>query len=196
MGGALSNGGLVFEWMKQTLRLEEDSAALEQEISQMAPDTHGLTLLPFLAGERSPGWNANARAVIAGLSSHHRPIDILRAGLEAVGYRFFKVAALLKQVLPDTWEIMASGGALLKSPTWTQIMADVLGRPLTASPVAEASSRGAALMALEALGLIRSIEEIPVPRGRQYLPDMTSHQRYHAAMQRQDELYRQVLGLR
>jgi gluconokinase len=194
MGGALSNGGLLFEWMKETLRLEEDFAALEQEISRMKADSHGLTLLPFLAGERSPGWNANARAVIAGLSSHHRPIDILRAGLEAVAYRFSKVATLLKQVLPDTWEVIASGGALLKSPTWTQIMADVLGRPLTASPVPEASSRGAALMALEALGLIQSIEEIPAPLGSRFFPDMKSHKRYQAAMQRQDELYRQVIG--
>jgi len=193
MGGALSNGGLLFEWMKQTFRLEENIDALEEEISQMEPDAHGLTVLPFLSGERSPGWNGNARAVVSGLSFHHRPIDILRAGLEAVAYRFSHVASLLWQVHPSASPIIASGGALLKSPTWTQIVADVLGKPVIASRVLEASSRGAALMALEALGLAQDIEHIPAPLGRHFLPNPRHHQRYQEAAKRQEELYRRLI---
>ncbi len=193
MGGALSNGGLLFEWIKQTFRLGEDIEALEEEISQMEPDSHGLTVLPFLSGERSPGWNGNARAAVIGLSFHHRPVDILRAGLEAVAYRFSQVARLLWLVHPAASPIIASGGALLKSPTWTQIVADVLGQPVVASRVLEASSRGAALMALETLGLVQDIEHIPAPLGRHFLPDPRHHQCYQEAAKRQDELYRRVI---
>jgi gluconokinase len=175
--------------MNQTLRLEEDPGMIEQQLFQMEPDQHGLTVLPFLAGERSTGWNANARAAIVGLSLHHRPIEILRASLESVAYRFAKIAYLLRQTVPGAREIVASGGALLKSPTWTQMMADVLGQPVVASQAAEASSRGAALLALEALGAIEGIEEAPALLGKKFLPQMERHQRYQEAMKRQDELY-------
>jgi gluconokinase len=189
MGGALSNGGLLYEWMNQTLRLDEDPEVIERQLSQMEPDKHGLTVLPFLAGERSTGWNPNARAAIVGLSLHHRPIDVLRASLESVAYRFAKIANLLTQVVPGAREIVASGGALLKSPTWTQMMADVLGQPVVASQATEASSRGAALLALETLGAVRSIEEAPALLGEKFLPQIERYRRYREAMKRQDELY-------
>ena len=189
MGGALSNGGLLFDWMSRTLRLEGDSEVIEQQLSEMEPAAHGLTVLPFLAGERSTGWNANARAAIVGLSLHTRPLDILRASLESVAYRFAKIAALLKQAVPGAREIVASGGALLRSPTWTQIMADVLGQPVITCQVAEASSRGAALLALEALGIISSIEEIPTAMGKRFHPNPERHRHYQEAMKRQDEVY-------
>jgi gluconokinase len=189
MGGALSNGGLLFDWMSRTLRLDDDAEVIEQQLSEMEPDAHGLALLPFLAGERSIGWNANARAAIVGLSLHTRPLDILRASLESVAYRFAKIAALLKQAVPGAREIVASGGALLRSPTWTQIMADVLGQPVIACKVAEASSRGAALLALEALGIIGSIEEIPASMGKRFRPHPQRHRLYQEAMKKQDELY-------
>ncbi len=189
MGGALSNGGLLFEWMRETLRLSDHSEELERELSHMSPDGHGLTVLPFLAGERSTGWNPHARAAIVGLSLHTKPLDILRAGLEAVAYRFAKIASLLKEAIPGAREIVASGGALVKSPTWTQMMADVLGHTVVVSGVAEASSRGAALLALEALEMIGSVEQIPAPLGETFLPDEQSHQHYLKGMQRQDDLY-------
>ena len=193
LGGALTNGGLLFDWMLDRLRLQTEPQSLEEQLSEMVPDSHGLTLLPFLAGERSPGWDGSARAAIAGLSLHHRPLDILRASIESVAYRFLKIANLLKTVLPEGEEVIASGGALLKSPAWIQIMADVLGRPVIASRVMEASSRGAALMALEALGSIENIEAVPAPLGRQYVPDVHAYQRYQEGARRQDDLYQRLL---
>jgi gluconokinase len=189
MGGALSNGGLLFEWMRETLRLNDQPKEIEEALSKMRPASHGLTVLPFLAGERSTGWNPHARAAIVGLSLHTGPLDILRAGLEAVAYRFAKIAELLKQSVPGAREIVASGGALLKSPAWTQMMADVLGHTVAISNVAEASSRGAALLALEALGIVKSLEEIPAPLGKSFQPDEESHHRYLEGMKRQNEVY-------
>jgi len=189
MGGALSNGGILFEWLHETLRVEDNPEALEQMISAQSPTAHGLTVLPFLAGERSPGWKGHARAAIVGLSLHTRPVEILRAGLESVAYRFAKIASLLKKAVPDSVEIVASGGALLKSPAWTQIMADVIGQPMITSAVAEASSRGAALLALEAMKIISDFNQLPNPVGHIYLPDPKKHEIYANAMNRQDELY-------
>ena len=194
LGGALSNGGILFEWLRETLRIDADSNALEQQVAVLPPDSHGLTVLPFLAGERSPGWKGNARAAIVGLSLHSRPSEILRAGLESVSYRFAKIATLLKKVVPDSNEIIASGGALLKSAAWTQIMADVLGQPVIASAVPEASSRGAALLVLEATKRISDLNQIPNPCGNVYLPDSERYGIYAMALRRQDELYELLIN--
>lgn len=202
LGGALSNGGNVFSWMHKTLRLDDD---LEARLSQMPPDAHGLTVLPFLAGERCPYWRGDARAAIVGLSWDTEPMDILRAGLEAVAYRFALIRALLNDeglggrgkgstvdVHPSS--LIATGGALLRSPTWMQIMADVLGEPVIESLEAEASSRGAALLALEALGLIPSLRDAPFAFGRTYEPNRANHERYRAARERQQALYRKLIA--
>ncbi|MEW5975020.1 MAG: gluconokinase [Acidobacteriota bacterium] len=189
IGGALSNGGLLFDWLLETLRLEGAVADLEDRLAGMKPDAHGLTILPFLAGERSPQWKAHARAAIVGLSLHSTPWDILRAALESVAYRFANIAGLLNPAVPDLHEVIASGGALLRAPLWIQIMADVLGRPVIASEVPEASSRGAALMALEALGIVSDGATLPAPTGQIYHPDEERHARYQEGITRQQKLY-------
>jgi gluconokinase len=186
IGGALSNGGNLFAWLRETLRLPEPEAA-EAELAAMEPDAHGLTVLPFLAGERSPGWAGHARAAIAGMSWSTRPIDLLRAGLESVAYRFALIAERLP--LRDDTQIVATGGALLSSPAWTQIVCDVLGRPLVASEEPEASSHGAALLALETLGILPDLAQAPFAFGRRFEPDAARYQVYQAARRRQVVLY-------
>ncbi len=193
-GGALSEGGNVYAWFRERLRLPEDRHMLEQALAEMEPDAHGLTVLPFLAGERSPGWRGDARATIHGLTLAHTPLEILRAGMEGVAYRLGMVFDLLRPLLPERVEIIASGGALRNSPVWSQIVADVLGHPVRLSLVPEASARGVALLALEALGTLSSIAEAPLFVGELYEPNPEHHARYRAARERQEEIYRRLLG--
>lgn len=188
MGGALSNGGNVYGWMRSSLQFGDD-AEVEQAIAAMSPDAHGLTVLPFWAGERSPGWHASARATITGMTLHTTPTDIMRASLEATAYCFASIYARLQTIHVEVKEMIASGAGLLQSPAWLQMMADVLGRPVVASAVTEASSRGAALLALESAGILSDPIEAPVPLDTTYDPDMTNHTRYREAMSRQQELY-------
>jgi gluconokinase len=190
-GGALSEGGSVFAWMRETLRLGTDD--LEEKLAGMEPDAHGLTILPFWAGERSPGWAGDARATIHGLSLATTATDIVRAGLEAVAYRVALICDLLGDIAPAEAQVIASGGALLGSPAWLQIMADALGRPVAVSGTPEASARGAALLALEALGELADVGEAPVFLEREYAPDMRRHEVYRAGMERQKELYRKLV---
>lgn len=186
LGGSLSNGGSVYSWMTSSLNLP-DAAAIETELAAMEPDSHGLTMLPFLAGERSPGYRSDARAAIAGMSLNTTPMHILRAGLEAVAYRFALIYELLG--ISPLARTIANGGALLSSRSWVQIMADVLGTPVIASGEPEASSRGAALLALEALRAIPSVEALPPQYGATLEPDAGRHARYERARARQRKLY-------
>lgn len=192
LGGALSNGGNLVSWLTSTVRIDALDTA-EQELASAEPDGHGLTVLPFLVGERSPNWAGHARAAIAGLSLHNRPIDILQAGLESVAYRVALMYDLMKPVAPGAEEIVASGGALLSSPSWVRMMADVLGQPITTSAEAEASSRGVALLALEQLGAIEGIGAVPAEFGVRYEPRPERHERYRAARERQQKLYARLI---
>ncbi|HEX6709808.1 MAG TPA: gluconokinase [Rubrobacter sp.] len=191
MGGALSDGGNLIEWLRNTLRLP-DPEKTEQLLAGMEPDAHDLTFLPLLAGERGPGWADRANGTVSGLSMSSKPVEILRAAMEAVAYRFALIAQMLETASPGEKEVVASGGGLLNSPAWTRIMADTLGKPVTLSGVKEASSRGAALLAIEALGG-PEIEAVEAPLGETFEPDPARHDIYLEAIQRQRRLYEAVL---
>lgn len=188
VGGALSEGGNLFHWVEETLALG-DRARVEAELAALPPDGHGLTVLPFLAGERSPGWKPDARASILGLSLNTRPIEILRAGLEAIAYRLDLVFELLRRVAPEAHEVIASGGALMHSPIWIQIIADVLGVPVIASAEKEATSRGIALLVLRALDVITTLESLPAKLDDSFMPNPAHHEIYGEAVKRQQKWY-------
>jgi gluconokinase len=187
-GGALNNAGALFAWLRRTLRLGRP-AALEAALAAQPPDGHGLTILPFLLGERSPEWPADARAVFAGLTADTTPAEIARAALEAAAYGFAAIYERLQPTLPAEHTLIATGGGLIASPTWVRIITDALGHPATLSIVREASSRGAALLALERLGVIDRLENWPAPEGPRLQPDPARHAIYRAARARQARLY-------
>jgi gluconokinase len=177
-GGSLSDGGNLHHWLDQTLKNARGSLAGRD------PDSHGLTFLSLLGGERSPGWHQHAKGAVHGLTFDTTPLDLRQAGLEGVAFRFAEVADLM----PELEEIVVTGGALLKDPDWVQIMADALGRPVTTSGVKEASLRGAAVVVLERLG------ELPAPAalGGVVEPRPDKVDVFRAARERQRRLYEVV----
>jgi gluconokinase len=193
VGGASSNGGNLVAWMRETLGLDQDHrgiARLEARIARMPPDAHKLTILPFVAGERSPDYLPDARAVIAGLRLATTREDIFRAGLEAVGYRFLEMLEELVEVSPVT-RLVATGTALTSSRLWPQILADVLGRQLALPRATELTSRGAAIIGFEQLGVSTPRPEPSI--ARVFHPDMRSHAVYREAAGRQRKLLHAVL---
>jgi gluconokinase len=177
-GGSLSDGGNLYAWMDETFKDPAGSLAGRD------PDSHGLTFLSLLGGERSPGWHQHASGAVHGLTFDTTPLDLRQAGLEGVAFRFAEVAELM----PGIDEIVATGGALLNDPDWVQIMADALGRPVTTSGVKEASLRGAAVVVLERLGETPA----PAPLGAVVEPRADKVEVFRVARERQRELYEVV----
>lgn len=188
IGGALSDGGGLYRWLKDNLRLKEDDDQTEEEIAARPPAAHGLTFLPFLAGERSTGYNETARGAILGLKSATDTIDIVQAALESVAYRFAEIYDQLNEVL-EIKEIIASGGALRESPVWTQIIADVLANKMSLPDTREASSRGAVLLALESIGKIEDISDLKTPEGTKFSFNKKRHAIYQQARKRHNQFY-------
>lgn len=192
LGGALNDGGNLVEWCRRTLQLGRPDE-VERELAAMEPDAHGLTFLPLLGGERSPNWVAHARGAVTGLKLDTKPVQILRAAMEAVALRFALIYELLRSAVPEAQEIVASGGALLNSPAWTRMLADAMGRTVFPSAEPEASCRGAALLTLEALGMIPRLEDLPAAFGPPVPPEPARHARYAAALERQKEQYAKLV---
>jgi gluconokinase len=188
IGGALSDGGGLYRWLKDTHKINDIDDIVEAEIEKREPDAHGLTFLPFLAGERSTGYNESAHGAILGLQSATDSIDIVQAALESVAYRFAEIFEQLNDVCKIR-EIIASGGALRESPVWTQIIADVLAQNMSLPDVREASSRGAVLLVLETIGKIKDIADLKTPKGVAFKPNVAKHKIYKNARERHEKFY-------
>jgi gluconokinase len=191
VGGSTSEGGNVFAWCRQVLRLGGDQE-IEAALAALSTDGHGLTMLPHLAGERSPGWRGERRGVVSGLRLGTTAVEIMRAALEAVALRLAMVYGLLAPSASAGHVVVASGGALGRSRVWTQIIADALGHPVTRSPEPEATSRGAALLALEALGVLPDLVAARQALGETFAPDHAHHARFLDAIERQRRLDERV----
>jgi gluconokinase len=179
-GGALSDGGNLYGWLRKTL------AGAGGSLLERSPDEHGLTFLPFLGGERSTGWDPDAKGSMTGLTFATSARDIRQAALEGVAFRFAAIADLL----PDLEEVVATGGALLADPEWIQLMADALARPVAASAVKEASLRGAAVAVRERLGY----EAVAAPLGNAFQPRRSAAEAYRSARERHQRLYEELRG--
>ncbi|MBV9223469.1 MAG: hypothetical protein JOY85_05545, partial [Acidobacteriaceae bacterium] len=112
----------------------------------------------------------------------------LQAMLESVALRFKQIYELLKQSCGEPAEVIASGGALMNSPVWLQMMTDAIAHPVRPCLEAEASSRGAAILAAERMGLISGIEGVSASLGAVVQPDLKRIDIYQQLLARNDEL--------
>lgn len=190
LGGAITDGGSIVRWMQEMLAAAPEE--MEQGAAALAPDAHGLTVLPFLNGERSPGWADNATMTLQGISAATTPGHLLRAGMEAVAFRLALIARRLEAQLHPDAAVLASGGALVSSGVWRQVIADVLGREVLLLREKEVTSRGAAILAWQALNREEDLEP-RLPALETVSPDPCAAVRYASALQRHQDLYAQLV---
>ena len=189
VGGALSNGGNLVAWMRETLGVEDDRH-LDRRVARLPPDApqadHAAVsrrrAQPRLSSRRSRGHLGPALSTTRD--------DIFRAGLESVAYQFLEVFEELVSVSAVT-RLVATGGALTSSLVWPQLLADVLGRQIALPRATELTSRGAAIIGFEQLGLPPRKAEPGILRVLH--PDARSHAVYLEAAARQQKLLRAVL---
>ncbi|MDF2926855.1 MAG: gluconokinase [Paenibacillaceae bacterium] len=203
VGGAINNGGIMFRWVRDTLATLEAAEGrrlgmdpydyLAGLAAEVPAGSDGLIFLPFLAGERAPYWNANARGVFFGLSLVHQKKHMIRAVLEGVMYRIHSVAEALTGLLGEPSEIRASGG-FARSPFWRQIMVDVLGTPATVPNAIEASGLGAAQLGLFALGEIEDFSLVHdwVKAGQHHVKQQAAFETYKRLTPIYQKVYHQL----
>ncbi|KUF92766.1 hypothetical protein AM588_10007689 [Phytophthora nicotianae] len=195
LGGALSDGGSVFKFFRESLRLSDED--LTSQLEKIAPTKHCLTILPFLSGERAPGWLENATCTISGINKWTTPIEFLRAGMESIALRIGVLFSLLAFSADLDATVVVSGTALTSSPVWRQMIADCLGKKLILEASAiETTSRGLAVLIGTYLGLHTLKESGSFPPDTTHLvysePNATAHAAYLEARHEQESLYRKL----
>jgi len=192
VGGQLSEGGGTLVWLSRLLR--RSNRALERQAAALVPADHGLTVLPYVFGERGLGYHDDARGALVGLTADSDAGDVYRAVIESIAFDFAALDERLSVMLGGAPAIVASGGALARSPLLGQVLADSLGRDIGVASTVESSRRGAALLALGASGHLDHSGAVAPPPMRTIASDPARSARYRAARARQDHLYRLVVA--
>ncbi len=160
VGGAITNGGVVLGWTGDALApdLGDDAEAGLLALAQrVPPGSGGLLMLPYLLGERAPRWSSLPRGAYVGLTRAHRREHLVRAALEGVCLQLALVLGSMRAAGLEVSQVRATGGAM-RSPLWRQMLADAFGMRVDLAAGQEGSALGAALLGMEALGLIESID--------------------------------------
>ncbi|MGF1482549.1 MAG: gluconokinase [Cyanophyceae cyanobacterium] len=167
VGGAVNNGGVALRWVRNQLtdtevraaeRLGKNPYELITMLAETVPaGSEGLIFHPYLLGERSPIWNADARGSYFGLNINHSKAHLVRAVLEGIVYNLFLVLEALEDAIGAATRIQATGG-FARSSLWRQMMADVFNRQVIVPKSFQSSALGAAVLGLYALNNLSSLE--------------------------------------
>ena len=197
VGGAINNGGVVLQWTGDALAPDLGDKSEEEllALAARAPvGSGGLIMLPYLLSERAPHWSSLPRGAYIGLTHEHRREHLIRAALEGVCQQLALVLHSMRSAGNEIRQVRATGG-FSRSPLWRQMLADALGMEIQFPAGHEGSSFGAALLGMQALGLIESIEVAAelVTIEDVVRPDPTAAARYASLLPVFSELYGALL---
>lgn len=197
LGGAVNNGGVVLQWYRDNFSVQggagaDSYAALAAEATSVPAGASGLIFLPYLAGERAPHWNAEAKGMFFGVQMHHQKAHFTRAVFEGVIYGLYSVGRVLEEIAGSFRGIHANGG-FARTPFWVQLLSDVFDKRVIVHDHVEAAAKGGYMTVLGALGRVNDFDEFEdraVPKI--YVPDADKHHRYMENFHRFDRLYDHV----
>jgi len=134
MGVTLTAAGAL-NWFVETMAQElaagkkDPFKVLIDEAAGTPVGSEGLFFLPYLAGERTPHADPDARGSFVGLTLKHQRGHLTRSILEGVAYAMRDSLAIIQEMGVPVKKIIASGGGA-KSETWREIQAGVMGQPV------------------------------------------------------------------
>ena len=190
MGVMLAAAGSL-QWFRDRLAPEASFDDLVAEASAWSAGADGLFFLPYLAGERTPHADPDARGAFLGLSMHHDRGALVRAVLEGVAFGLRDSLELLRKLGVEASHARVSGGGS-RSDAWLRIVASVLGIPLETTAADEGSAFGAALLGGVAGGVFGDVHEAAarcVHVERRIEPDAADAAQYDLLYRRYRELY-------
>lgn len=192
-GGTVGGGGTL-KWFRQEFGQDLSFDDLTSEAGKIPVGSDGVTFLPYMAGERSPIWNPDAKGVFYGLSFDKTRGHLIRAILEGVAFSLEHNLRTASETGIDIGTLNAMGGSS-NSVLWTQIKADVTGKTIQVPTSDTATTLGAALLAGVGCGIYQDYEEavkqtIVITRTQE--PNMKAHQTYQKSMELYLQLYRSL----
>ena len=189
---ATLSAGLSLSWFARGVARVDDLPSLTAEAAHVPAGCEGLTFLPYLAGERTPHLNPDARGMFHGLTLRHERAHLTRSIMEGVAYSFRDCLETLVSFGVPIRRIVAAGGGA-RNPLWLQIQADILGRPIETTTSPEEASLGAAIAAAVGMGVYADFRSacraIATGTRRTVTPEPAHAQVYRAGYERFRALY-------
>ena len=188
--GTIQNAGRAIDWAQAACQVK-DLKQFDALAAAVEAGSDGLIFLPYLAGERTPHFDPDARGAYIGLSTEHQTGHLLRAVLEGISMALRDTVAMHRDdgLVIDNMHLIGGGG---RSDLWRQILTSVLGVPVSrlASPSEHATTVGAAILAGTAIGHFADLSA-----GTQMLEKLDTEMPDPLTVERYDQLhgiYRQL----
>jgi len=141
----LLSTGTSYRWLNDLLGW--DNGRIDEAAATSRAGANGLTFAPYLAGgEQGALWNPNLRGVLHGLTVQHSANDIARAYLEGVQFEIRRCVDILAESSKIEHVVLA--GHAVSHPATRQMLADILGRPVTTYEHSSPAAIGAAALAV------------------------------------------------
>lgn len=155
-GAATSGACNCIDWFKRSFA---GSMSYEELERGSRPDKNLPIFLPFVFGERCPGWNDDRRGAFENLHTGHAVPDLYRAVQEGILFNLYQCYQHLVSVNEVPERIKLSGG-ILNSPLWTQMCADIFGKEMEVDPQSQSSLMGGIVLAMELNGQMEEAESL------------------------------------
>ncbi|HCR83815.1 xylulokinase [Muricomes intestini] len=199
-GGTVGGGG-VMRWLEKQFgdyereegkRQGKNSLTLFNEMAEkIAPGSDGVVFLPYMSGERSPIWDPNAKGVFYGLDFSKTKAHFIRSAMEGVAYSL-KHNLDVAQEAGAKVSVLRSMGGSANSLLWTQIKADITGKPIIVPSSDTATTLGAVILAGVGVGMYKDFDEavaLTVENKRSHEPNLQNAEVYKANYQVYLEIY-------
>lgn len=185
--------GAALRWLRDNVLDRRYSySELASAAAAVAPGAEGLMFLPYLAGERTPYMDPNARGVFYGLTLQHTWRHMARAVMEGAVLALAGGLALMRALGTPVERVVASGGAT-QHPLWLQLQADIFGLEVVRAEAQEAAAFGAALLAGAGTGVFPDLATACAQTVRWnpqvVRPDPARHAFYAGLAERYGRLY-------
>lgn len=193
-GGAVNNGGNVFQWLLKNMFTENKNISTYEElfhfVSAVSPGSNGLLFLPYLHGERAPIWDEKSSGAFIGISFMHNLAHFARATAEGVCFALYHILISLEDVCGRIEQLFVSGG-LVHSGAMMQLLANVTGKNVVVQQTEDASALGAVYLAQKALGVIQDYSSIAAKEATSFKPQTKETDDY----QKLFDIYKQLYPL-
>jgi xylulokinase len=202
-GGSATSGALIRWFRDQFGQAEVEAAAkvgldpyqlLDLKAENIPPGSEGLLVLPYFMGERAPLWDPKARGTIVGLTLYHTKAHLYRALMEAAAYSLRHSIETGKECGLKVKEETRVVGGVGRSGLWTQILADVTGRPILIPSGNVEAPLADALLAGVGIGVISDYRIIAMwgGIGQRLQPREEVHLQYSKYYQLYRRLYQDI----
>lgn len=166
-GGTVGGGGIVRWFEREFCEAERITAKnsncnsfdqMNMEADEINKGSDGVVFLPYMAGERSPIWDKNAKGVFYGLDYAKTRAHMIRACFEGVAFSLKHNIEIAEQAGAYVGTLHATGGSA-NSLLWTQIKSDITGKDIDVPSSDTSATMGAAMLAGVGVGIYKDFDE-------------------------------------